>query len=720
MEAPKGMIQRWLDVLANHSFTVEHRAGVKHGNADGLSRAPHLQDKGDTDVSAGECNSLSINQLWAMTLDDVELGEDEEFVWSPAQIVEAQEKDDELTLLRHHIRHHTKPTQEEISALSRTGKVWAGLFNDLKIDRHGLLRYTNREVEGSAEQSLILLPRNLWHRAIQLAHNDAAHMGAAATVERARKQFFFPGMLKEALEVIQGCQDCQRRDNAPKDQRHTLKSHLDGYPFQKLSIDFVGPLPRSKKGNEYLLTIRDTFTRWIEAFPLKRATAEAVVRILTTEIFPRFGVCEQIHTDRGTQFTGTLMTEAAKMLGIRLTHTPAYNPKSNPVERAHRDLGRALKALVKDNPATWEEHLPHVLFVMRTAVCRSTGFAPYQLLFGRDATTSLDLIFGPPPHTASEHVSEMEYVNTLRNRIESAHTWARENMFETVRRQRKAYFKDKPAAFLPGELVWLFSPVNLRGQRQKLQTHWTGPWTVQRQANELMYEIQPDAKWTHCKKALTVSIDRLKRFYVDECPDANFSRPPGPHHRLELTGDEFAEAIENEPSNQDWTQEADAGHPPAAPLHVPDGPLPPPLDIPAGAPNAGDALGLPDDEQEQEEEEGGDGVDPVPARQRIELWQGIYQDERNPHGPRLDRMRRENELLREQEGQRLEAQQLARRARHLERQARAGERAARDLEARGAGPHMFTIKEEREENDGGREREREEKKEETEKCKINK
>ena len=57
MEAPKGMVQRWLDTLANHQFTVEHRPGPKHANADALSRAPHLVDQGDTDISQGESMS---------------------------------------------------------------------------------------------------------------------------------------------------------------------------------------------------------------------------------------------------------------------------------------------------------------------------------------------------------------------------------------------------------------------------------------------------------------------------------------------------------------------------------------------------------------------------------------------------------------------------------------------------------------------------------------
>ena len=39
---PEGQVARWLEGLQQYDFTVEHRAGTKHGNADALSRQPCL------------------------------------------------------------------------------------------------------------------------------------------------------------------------------------------------------------------------------------------------------------------------------------------------------------------------------------------------------------------------------------------------------------------------------------------------------------------------------------------------------------------------------------------------------------------------------------------------------------------------------------------------------------------------------------------------------
>ncbi len=63
----------------------------------------------------------------------------------------------------------------------------------------------------------------------------------------------------------------------------------------------------------------------------------------------------------------------------------------------HRDLGVIMWAALCDDPnASWEDILPQALFTLRTAVCLSTGFAPYQLLLGRDCSTPIDLLFGRP------------------------------------------------------------------------------------------------------------------------------------------------------------------------------------------------------------------------------------------------------------------------------------------------------------------------------------
>ncbi len=185
----------------------------------------------------------------------------------------------------------------------------------------------------------------------------------------------FPGMRKITRECTKGCLACQQKGDRKRYQRHTYATILDGYPFQRLCLDFVGPLPPLKNGNKYLLTIMDAQTRWIEAFPIRAATAEKVVYCLEKDIFLCYAYPETLHDDQGAQITGRPLKEVGYLLDIVVTHTPAYHPKSNRVERFHQDLKAALRGIQAEKNVDWEEALPSILFAARTTVNRQTGFS---------------------------------------------------------------------------------------------------------------------------------------------------------------------------------------------------------------------------------------------------------------------------------------------------------------------------------------------------------
>jgi hypothetical protein len=133
--------------------------------------------------------------------------------------------------------------------------------------------------------------------AIERAHHAVAHKAVEVTVAKLHNTVYFSGMYRWVNETLWRCETCQVKKGSIPNQRGLLVSHVTGYPFQKISIDFVCPLPRSSKGNQYMLTVSDCFTRWLEVFPCRRANAQVVVNKLVTEIFPWFGVCDQIHSD---------------------------------------------------------------------------------------------------------------------------------------------------------------------------------------------------------------------------------------------------------------------------------------------------------------------------------------------------------------------------------------------------------------------------------------
>lgn len=577
MDAPSGMVQRWHETLASFSFDPQHRPGKSHGNADALSRAEHVVHLDDTDISCGE---RLVSHIVAAL--------EAEPAWTASMMHDAQQDDPDLTQVIKHIRNKTTPNRAWHAAASPVGKIYFNLFADLYLNKANVLYYNapiGSDVGPPTTRPLIIVPRSLWIDSMRKSHEASAHQAAAATVDRARRHIYFPGMLRIAQDYVDSCKQCQASRSKLQPQRHTLSATLSGYPFQVLSLDFVGPMATSTRGNKFLLTVLDVFSRWLEAFPLKRATAEAVVNILTREIFPRYGLPDHIHSDRGSQFTSDMLSAVASALGIKHSQTPAYNPKSNPVERQHRTLGAALTALSEGNQRKWEEVLPHALFAMRTARCRMTGVPPYRILFGRDPSTSLDLLYGTPHPHQSQYSNYRDYTRALCNRIQSAHAWARDNISQAVSRQRRAYYHDK-VLFQDGQRVWLFTPSLKPGQSSKLARHWTGPWTIHRRVNELVYQLQPHPSWTR-KGQEVVSIDRLKPYHAPIDEDVRHGQPPPADADLSLLGDESAEHLDHDDSVEEYPDVVVPPEPPAPPPPPPPPPAPPaagPAAAPAAAP----------------------------------------------------------------------------------------------------------------------------------------
>jgi transposase InsO family protein len=119
-----------------------------------------------------------------------------------------------------------------------------------------------------------------------------------------------------------------------------MQISLVGEPWERVSVDITGPHPMSSRGNKYILTLVDHFSKWAEAIPLPNHKAPTVARALMTHVFARFGAPRQLLTDRGTEFESESFRELMKLMEIDKLRTTAYKPSTNGVvERFHRRSG---------------------------------------------------------------------------------------------------------------------------------------------------------------------------------------------------------------------------------------------------------------------------------------------------------------------------------------------------------------------------------------------
>ena len=84
--------------------------------------------------------------------------------------------------------------------------------------------------------------------------------------------------------------------------RAPLISSCPGYPFERIALDIMGPMPTTESGDKYILVVGDYFTKWKEALAIPNQEAKTIAEKLVKEVISRYGVPIRIHSDQGRNF----------------------------------------------------------------------------------------------------------------------------------------------------------------------------------------------------------------------------------------------------------------------------------------------------------------------------------------------------------------------------------------------------------------------------------
>ena len=342
---------------------------------------------------------------------------------------------------------------------------------------------------------------------------DAGHWSRDSTVERARRYFFWPELSQDVRAWVAACDICvtKRRSTDHKDCTH--QPRYSGYPMQTIYVDTYGPMPLSPKGNLYILTVEDAFTKYVQCLPMPSKDSRTVANILVNHFLLKFGVPSEIHSDRGTEFTNALFADLMDMLQIRHTYQPPYNPWSNPAERFHRSLGQLFR--IWEGKKDWESQLPFALCAYNTRVHSSTGVTPNYALFGREIDLPLDLIIKTPGRNQGDVAT---YVGDLKSRLQE--------IFDLISRcQTRAFAKasklysGEESHWKKGDLVWWFVPKPVVGVPRKLSNYWSGPMEIVEIETPVTVLLKPAGSEATPKRAHTT---RLARFHGGEPLESRF------------------------------------------------------------------------------------------------------------------------------------------------------------------------------------------------------
>ena len=192
-------------------------------------------------------------------------------------------------------------------------------------------------------------------------------------------------MRKDVTTFIRKCPCCQKMA--------LLKQHIVTKPFttasyglyDQVAIDTIGPLPESEDGSKYILTIIDTFSRWVELVPIKDTGSETAAKAILQYI-GRYGAPSSFLTDNGTQFVNKTVKELLNLIEIEHCTIHPYSHQENGiVERANKEVMRHLRDIIFDArvESDWSTYVPLVQRIMNSQVHSKTGLAPMELVWGK-------------------------------------------------------------------------------------------------------------------------------------------------------------------------------------------------------------------------------------------------------------------------------------------------------------------------------------------------
>lgn len=311
------------------------------------------------------------------------------------------------------------------------------------------------------------------HRAdvVYKTHHDLSHIGHEKVRDCLERRVWWPSMKVDIKKWLESCVTCQR-ENARPATSHTLYP-LPVVPlFCRWNLDFVGPLVTSRYGNTSVLVAVEFASKWVIAKAVKHQLAEGIVDFIEDEIIQNFGVPVEIITDQGRNFLSDVVAKLTQRRAIIHKRTTAYHPQTNGgVERVNKTLISLIRKVLIEKGGDWEDHLAKAVFTTRITKHASTGFSPFEILFGQQPRIRGDM--GAPVYSDIPGFKNINYLNFIREislkNIKKSQTYNK--------RHRESKFRKVEEEIRKGDLV-LIQSFKMDKGLGKLAPKWSLPHLV--------------------------------------------------------------------------------------------------------------------------------------------------------------------------------------------------------------------------------------------------
>lgn len=355
------------------------------------------------------------------------------------------------------------------------------------------------------------LPFALRADKVKTFHEGFGHAGKTTVFDLMHLRYWWPSMRADIRDWLSTCPACQmnsRRDRAHHDVMHPLDVPA---AFSRWHLDFIGELPKTVRGNRWILVAVDYMTNYPIARAVPVASGKAVADFLYEEIVMRFGCPKEILTDRGANFMSKVLSHYTTRIGTTHKFTSAFHPRTNgKCERLNGTLKSMLRKYVNGALHIWDDYLDAALFACRVRTHATTGYSPFYLTYGREP-----ILPGDPlrPYISDEALKDPRVVAELTaqelEKVNQARAAATARMKAIGQKDKERWDKALNVVdFDVGDYVKL-----THEGRYGLEPQYKGPYIVIAKKPDFgTYKLetiqgQPLASWVHADRLAKVNFD---------------------------------------------------------------------------------------------------------------------------------------------------------------------------------------------------------------------
>ncbi|GKB40846.1 putative reverse transcriptase domain-containing protein [Tanacetum coccineum] len=328
-----------------------------------------------------------------------------------------------------------------------------------------------------------------------------------------KQLYWWPNMKVNIATYVSKCLTCSKvKAEHQKPFGLLVQPEIPEWKWEKITMDFVTKLPKTKNDYDTIWVIVDRLTKSAHFLPMRENDPmEKLMKLYMKEVVTRHGVPVSIISDRDGRFTSLFWQALHKALGTRLDMSTANHPEtSGQSDRCIHTLEDMLRACVLDFGKNWDRHLPLVEFSYNNSYHTSIKAAPFEALYGRKCRSPVCWAeVGDAQLTGPAIIHETtEKIVQIKSRIQAARD--RQKSYANIRR--------KPMVFQVGDRVMLkVSPwkgVVRFGKRGKLNPRYVGPFKVIERVRTVAYKLELPRQLSRVHN--TFHVSNLKKCLSDE------------------------------------------------------------------------------------------------------------------------------------------------------------------------------------------------------------